>query len=130
MTYPNATHYSPHFSRQELDCRCGCKTPPAVAANLVVLAGHLEELRAHRGGPLIIDDAYRCPTRNKLVGGVPDSQHMLGRAADVAASELSVPQLAALAAQVPAFNQGGIGTYPREVFVHLDFRGHQARWSG
>lgn len=127
--YPNTTNYSAHFTLQELACRCGCITPPQVNANLGYLAVHLEELRALVGGPLHIDDAYRCPTRNAAVGGVPDSQHLQGKAADINQGNLTVAQLAHLAADVPKFNLGGIGMYPTEQFVHVDYRGNgPARW--
>lgn len=130
MTYPNATNYSAHFTRAELDCRCGCPTPPTVATNLQDTAVHLEELRRANGGPLHIDDAYRCPTRNTAVGGVKDSQHLLGKAVDVSAAGIGVAQLAKLAEEVPAFFNGGIGQYPGEDFVHVDWRVGAARWSG
>jgi len=34
----------------------------------------------------------------------------------------------ALAGQVEAFHQGGIGVYPDEVFIHVDVRGKKDRW--
>lgn len=32
---------------------------------------------------MVITSGYRCPTLNRLVGGVSNSQHMLGEAADI-----------------------------------------------
>lgn len=128
MTYPNATNYSEHFTRAELDCHCGCPTPPSVAVNLQNLAVHLERLRAIHGGPLTIDDGYRCPTENARVGGVRNSQHLQGKAADVSAENIGVHKLAEEATQEAAFDAGGIGEYPRENFVHVDYRVGQARW--
>jgi len=43
----------------------------------------LEPLRQHVGVPVIISSGYRCPQLNRLVGGVPNSQHMAGEAADI-----------------------------------------------
>lgn len=34
-------------------------------------------------GPIHIDCGYRCPEVNKLVGGVPTSQHCFGQASDL-----------------------------------------------
>ena len=43
----------------------------------------LEPLRQHVGKPVVIGSGYRCPTLNKAVGGVTNSQHMTGEAADL-----------------------------------------------
>ena len=43
----------------------------------------LEPLRQHVGKPVVIGSGYRCPTLNKAVGGVTNSQHMTGEAADI-----------------------------------------------
>lgn len=128
MTYPNATNYSENFSRKELDCHCGCKTPGAVEINLIQLAKNLELLRVQVGGPVSVNDAYRCPSENARVGGAKASQHMEGKAADLDTGKYNNAQFAALTAKVPAFNKGGIGMYPSQHFVHVDFRGYVARW--
>ena len=49
----------------------------------------LEPLREHIGKPLIISSGYRCKALNKAVGGVANSQHLVGEAAD-----LSIPSVA------------------------------------
>lgn len=128
MSYPNTTHYSEHFSRKELDCHCGCKTPPTVEKELITLAKHLELLRKEVGTPITVNCAYRCPKQNVAVGGVKDSQHLRGKAADLHQGRLTNAQFASKAAKVPAFNKGGIGMYPSQRFVHVDFRGYVARW--
>ena len=52
-------------------------------ANLRALATEvLEPARAAIGAPLLITSGYRSATLNRLVGGTPRSQHMLGEAAD------------------------------------------------
>ena len=43
----------------------------------------LEPLREHFDTPVIISSGYRCPQLNKAVGGVPNSQHQKGEAADI-----------------------------------------------
>ena len=43
----------------------------------------LEPLRAFAGQPIIISSGYRSPALNKAVGGVANSQHMTGQAADI-----------------------------------------------
>ena len=43
----------------------------------------LEPLRQHFNVPIIIGSGFRCPKLNKAVGGVANSQHQYGEAADI-----------------------------------------------
>jgi len=43
----------------------------------------LEHLSRACGHPVYISSGYRCPELNKAVGGVPNSQHIKGEAADI-----------------------------------------------
>ena len=43
----------------------------------------LQPLRDFLGKPVVISSGYRCPELNKAVGGVKNSQHMKGEAADI-----------------------------------------------
>ena len=49
----------------------------------------LEPLRQHFGTPVVISSGYRCPALNKAVGGVPNSQHLTGEAADIVLPKLA-----------------------------------------
>ena len=52
--------------------------------NLVYLAAYvLEPLRVAMGRPINISSGYRCEQLNKAVGGVYNSQHLKGQAADI-----------------------------------------------
>lgn len=51
--------------------------------NLVILADFLSDIREEFGEPIIVNSAFRTPVVNKLVGGVPNSFHLFGRAADI-----------------------------------------------
>lgn len=88
---------SPHFSFSEFRCTCGgtygnCR---GVLVRRELLAS-LEKYRA-RVGSVSIVSGYRCPSRNKAVGGASSSQHMYGTAADVG-YRLSDTQVRALKA--------------------------------
>lgn len=53
-------------------------------ANLKALCENvLEPLRQHFNVPIIIGSGYRCPKLNAAVGGVKNSQHQTGEAADI-----------------------------------------------
>lgn len=60
-------------------------TPPAQEMkNLQILCQQvLEPARKIVGRPLIITSGYRCKQLNKAVGGVANSYHIQGRAADI-----------------------------------------------
>ena len=47
----------------------------------------LEPARCQLGAPVIVTSGYRCPALNKAVGGVGNSQHMMGQAADLVCSK-------------------------------------------
>lgn len=86
-------HLSPHFILYEftrsgvaitnnIDNMPGQKAREALTA---LCDNILEPLRA-QFGPIVISSGYRCPQVNRLVGGVKNSQHLLGEAADIVAS--------------------------------------------
>ena len=52
-------------------------------ANLKRVCGWLEVLRKRNGKPIIINSGYRSPQLNKKIGGVPNSNHLTGCAADI-----------------------------------------------
>ena len=54
-----------------------------IISNLLELSQMLEKIREVYGKPIIIGSGYRCPKLNKAVGGVPNSQHQYGQAADI-----------------------------------------------
>lgn len=57
--------------------------PKGIIPNLRALCENvLQPLRNHIGVPVIITSGYRCAALNKKIGGVPNSQHCLGQAAD------------------------------------------------
>ena len=66
-----------------------------------------------------INCGYRCPEHNAEVGGVENSQHVDGTAADVDASRFGVE---ALACKFEALGADGVGRYPDDNFVHVDTR--------
>jgi hypothetical protein len=89
----------------------------------------LEQIRRKAGAVIHITSGYRPPAYNASVGGVPNSQHLDGLAADISSDALSAKALCAIAEEVIR-DSGGVGYYPRHGFVHVDVRGYRARWTG
>ena len=115
---------SKNFNKAEFRCRCGCGKYNITPA----LIRGLQELRDYLGMPITINSGTRCLDHNAAVGGVRNSYHVKGYAADICVEGLTPKELALAAEQITVFRSGGIGIY--STFVHVDVRGHRARWRG
>lgn len=113
---------SKYFDEQnECACHC-CGTLPEGGMDSKLMS-LLDDMREKIGGPLILNCAYRCPAHNAdpSVGGTPNSQHVMGTAADIDASDYDVETIASIAESLGA---DGVGRYPGSAgnFVHVDVR--------
>lgn len=87
-----------HFSLYEMlysataDKRGINNIPPKgsqIYPNLTKLANALEEVRELFGKSVIVNSGYRCAELNKAVGGVRNSAHLTGFAADIVVKGIS-----------------------------------------
>ncbi|MDB5269095.1 MAG: hypothetical protein JWP58_2135 [Hymenobacter sp.] len=111
---------------------------PNIVPTLVVL----NALRQQLGASITLTSTYRSKAYNQAVGGEPNSFHQRFQAIDFTCAAGSPCSWAAALRQYrntlftnphtgETFRfQGGIGTYRRQNFVHLDTRGSQANWYG
>lgn len=78
------------FINSETAKRLGIDNMPTfeVVDNLNSLAVYLDGIRAKLGKPILVSSGYRCPMLNKAVGGVVNSQHLKGLAADLVCSDM------------------------------------------
>lgn len=92
------THFSlSEFTRSETATRLKLSNEPDAKQleNLRSLAVALEVVRSKIAAPIAISSGLRVAAVNRAVGGVPDSDHQLGFAADIKAPAFgSVQQLA------------------------------------
>ena len=60
-------------------------TPPRAAQQMltVLVEQLLDPIRRRYGAPIIVTSGYRCPALNTAVGGVANSHHIVGCAADI-----------------------------------------------
>ena len=85
------TNVTMHFTIEELYAsttatKLGINNKPQTQQliNLVYLTAFvLEPLRVAMGEPIKIGSGFRCQALNKAVGGVSNSQHLKGQAADL-----------------------------------------------
>ncbi len=113
------------FKAEEFASKDGKPSPYGQMNVRQELVDFLNQLRLRFGGPLIVTSGYRSPEHNKAVGGVPNSQHVKGLAADIC--PLDTADLNRLWQLADSMNEtGGVGRYDN--FVHVDRRGIRARW--
>tara|TARA_R110000803_G_scaffold54585_1_gene111313 strand:- start:3356 stop:3703 length:348 start_codon:yes stop_codon:yes gene_type:complete len=110
---------SKYFKREEFACKCGCGFDTVDFA----LVRGLDKIREHFDKPITINSGCRCKTYNASINGAKNSQHMLGRAADIVVKDIDTPLIAELANNL---GFGGIHAYTN--FTHVDTRNEKARW--
>lgn len=87
----------------------------------------LEDIRTHFNKPVIVTSGYRTPEYNAKIGGVKNSQHTKGTAADIKVSDIPAREVQKyLKHKYP--DKYGIGSYLN--FTHIDVRAKKARWRG
>lgn len=115
----NNLQLTDNFKLSEFACRDGSE-------ELMLdmdLVHKLQVLRNKLGKPIRVTSGYRNPEYNEKVGGVKNSQHLLGKAADIQVDGMDTVELSRHAKMV-GFN--GIGIYKN--FVHVDVRDVEANW--
>ena len=110
-----------YFNLSEFTCPC---------CNLVMLhpklLGKLVELRNIMERPVYITSGYRCFEYNQKVGGVKNSYHRIGLAADIKVRDISLIELLEICENI---DFTGIGFYEKKNFLHLDVRPtKRSRW--
>ena len=109
------------FDRDEFACKCGCGFNTVDAELLHVLT----VMRKHFNAAVSLSSGCRCETHNRNEGGSENSQHLIGRGADVTVYGVSPGEVYMwLNSKYP--NKYGLGRY--KSFTHIDTRSIQARW--
>lgn len=118
-----------NFSLEEFKCKDGSDIPNDVLPNIIELAKNLQVLRDYLGKSITINSGYRSPKYNAKIGGVKNSQHVKGKAADIVVKGMTPKEVALVIEgliEKGKMKQGGLGIYPN--FTHYDIRGIKARW--
>jgi uncharacterized protein YcbK (DUF882 family) len=112
-----------NFSRQEFDSKDGAVMPENVLANIRIVAENLQVLRDEIGRGIRVNSGYRSPEHNARIGGVKNSHHTHGRAADIVVSGMTPNQVADVIRKLwkeKKMKQGWLKVY--STFVHYDIR--------
>ena len=118
-----------NFTKEEFDCNDGSEMPINVYHNMVKVANQLQALRDELGKPIQVNSAWRSEEYNASIGGVKNSQHIMGRAADIVIKGMTPIEVSKIIEELISKGdmlQGGLGIYSS--FVHYDIRGTKARW--
>ena len=118
-----------NFNKREFNSKDGARMPNDVFLNVKELANNLQIIRNCINSPMHINSGYRSPAHNKAIGGVSNSQHLLGKASDITSRDYSPVQLYSIIEgliEQGKISEGGLGIY--NGFVHYDIRGTKARW--
>lgn len=126
------TQITKNFNFEEFLCkcpRCAGKLPSkAIQANIIKTIHTLQPIRDKTGKAFTVNCGFRCPAHNKEVGGVANSVHMTGLAADITIAGMTSEQMFVTmaginTAQIPSRPKTvftGVGYYPDKGFVHVD----------
>ena len=113
-----------NFQVKEFACKDEKIVPGGT--NEILIDGELVrklQMLRDKFGVTIINSAYRTAKWNEIVGGVPNSQHVQGKASDTVCKGTSPLEVGMYA---EALGMGGVGVY--KDFTHIDTRGDKARW--
>ena len=109
----------PCFEREEFRCHCGgahCDGFPAEPDRVLVQL--LSDIRRDLDTPMVVSSGVRCQVHNANVGGVSNSRHLSGKAADVMALGISGATLLRRAQSDPRTRYAYI--IDKGPYVHID----------
>jgi len=100
-----------YFKKSEFSCKCCGKNNVSPE-----LMEKLDKAREIAGIPFVVNSGCRCAMANKEAGGVSDSPHLGGYAADIKAQASRDRFLILMGLIDAGFNRIGIG----RLFIHAD----------
>ena len=118
-----------NFKWSEFNSKDGAKLPEKYRINIAMLATNLQVIRGRINGPIIVKSGFRSFGHNKKIGGALNSQHLVGKAADISSSKYSPYDLEQIILNLMDKNmiaKGGVKCYWWG--VHYDIRGYKITW--
>ncbi len=102
-----------HFKLAEFDCPCCGKNRMNY-----LFTERLDQAREYAGIPFIVNSGYRCEKHNEKVGGLSNSSHLTGSAADIKCIDSQSRFLILDALFHVGFSR--IGIYFKRGMIHVD----------
>jgi Peptidase M15 len=137
---PDQGKITPHFHLHEFhtkDARGSAVPVESWEAVIRLCHDYLEPMREKFGRCMVVSGYRHRAYNNTLSGAAVNSQHIYDEtpgsvAADTRYERGSSPEWVAHAKELRAAlgNQGGIGRYDRDGFIHIDNRPSSADWQG
>lgn len=120
-----------NFQLHEFDSHDGAKMPAGAKRNVLKLIENLEIIREALGNkPITITSGYRSKAHNNsLPNPKPNSQHLLGNAADIKVKGMTPARVAKVIKSLMdegKIEAGGLKAY--KTFVHYDRRNKYVTW--
>ena len=122
-----------NFYLNEFACNDGSQTPLQVYYRLQKLAIQLQVLREYLNTPITVNSGYRSVEYNKRIGGVKNSQHILGNAADITVkgyTPKNIYNAIEFLIDKGEMLQGGLGLYNGFLHYDIGYNGKKRRWNG
>ncbi len=116
-----------NFRVNEFACKCGCGENK-ISQKVIDM---VQKIRDRLGTPIRINSGYRCLKHNAAVGGVKNSKHALGLAADLSCKEGAFLLFALIADMkvrgvLPELDYAIL--YTQKNFVHVDCGGARSKF--
>lgn len=89
--------------------------------NIIYSASRLDTIRTLINKPMLINSWFRCPQLNKVVNGVPTSNHLTGLAIDFTVSDVNLGDIFDMIINSKlSFDE--LLYYPKKNFIHISFK--------
>jgi predicted chitinase len=99
-----------------------------IKSNILKTAQDLDSLRENWGSPITTTSWYRPPAINRAVGGVQDSQHLVGLGVDICPISGDIYKFQEWLDNI-GWKYKALGYGAKKGFVHLDSRQGRIRWN-
>lgn len=123
--YSLKKHGNVKLSKNFTVCEFACSDGSDEVLVDTKLVDFLQKIRDHFGAAVRITSGYRTKTHNAKIGGVANSYHVKGMAADIVVSGVSAKRTAQYAELIGC---GGVGWYETKRFTHIDTRPGTVLW--